>query len=81
MAREELEPLVYTEWPDARTERTGVGNQRIGEEDWEDDVPRWIDDEINLNETVVDDIFRWGPKYGRRPPVFQLVSRLYGNVT
>lgn len=77
MAREELEPLVYTEWPDARTERTGVGNQRIGEDDWEGDIPQPLDDDEEpnyLNETVVDDIFRWGPRYGRRPPVFQLVS-------
>lgn len=77
MNEEELEPLVYTKWPDARTERTGVGNQRIGVEDWDGDVPQPLDDDeedVFLNETIVDDIFRWGPKYGRRPPVFQLVS-------
>ena len=27
-----------------------------------------------MNRTVVDDIFRWGPEYGRAPPVFQMVS-------
>jgi hypothetical protein len=78
MNRAELEPLVYTEWPNARTDETGVGDQTIGEDDWIDDVPHPMDgdDEDYLNETVVDDIFRWGSKYERRPPVFQLVSGL-----
>lgn len=79
MKKEELEPLVYTEWPNARTVKTGVGRQRIGKPDWQDDVPayKWkkdqIADDVWLNKTVVDDIFRWGKKYGRRPPVWQLV--------
>ncbi|KAI1459186.1 hypothetical protein F4805DRAFT_88741 [Annulohypoxylon moriforme] len=71
MSPDELAPLVYTRWPKARTEFTDVPNQRAGVEDWFNDVPAPSDSEW-LNRTVVDDIFRWGPTYKRRPPVFQL---------
>lgn len=71
MAEDELAPLVYTRWPDARTNGTDIPGQKIGVDDWYEDVPQPTDDEW-LNRTVVDDIFRWGPKYQRRPPVFQL---------
>lgn len=78
MDREELEPLVYTEWPDALTNNTNVVDQVIGWPGWESEVPLWGNDdegdEEYLNRTDVDDIFRWGPEYGRKPPVFQLVS-------
>lgn len=72
LGRDELSPLIYTRWPNARTEFTDVPGQRIGVDDWFDDVPHPSDDEW-LNRTAVDDIFRWGPEYHRRPPVFQLV--------
>ncbi|KAL1867693.1 hypothetical protein Daus18300_006249 [Diaporthe australafricana] len=72
MNREELEPLVYTAWPDANvTENANSPNQDIGWEGWQDDVPVAAEGEW-LNSTVVDDIFRWGPRYNRTPPVFQL---------
>jgi hypothetical protein len=76
MDADELEPLVYTAWRFANTTETGIGDQLIGEPTWQDDVPIWTDDDGEkeyLNRTVVDDIFRWGPEYDRRPPVFQLV--------
>ena len=76
MSPKELEPLVYTEWPNSKTNRTGVGNQTKGWEGWELEVPNYLgkDGKANwLNRTVVDDVFQWGPKYERRPPVFQLV--------
>ncbi|KAK2615459.1 hypothetical protein N8I77_002210 [Diaporthe amygdali] len=72
MNREELEPLVYTAWPNANvTKNANDPYQEIGSEKWEDDVPVSSENEW-LNSTVVDDIFRWGPQYKRRPPVFQL---------
>ncbi|KAI1211544.1 uncharacterized protein F4807DRAFT_393002 [Annulohypoxylon truncatum] len=80
MAPDELAPLVYTRWPNARTESTDVPNQRTGVEDWFNDVPAPSDDEW-LNRTAVDDIFRWGPKYQRRPPVFQLYPIAYNMIT
>lgn len=66
MNREELAPIVYTEWPHALTNETGIGNQTMGYPNWKDDIPYTY-----LNATVVDDIFRWGEQYGRHPPVFQ----------
>lgn len=77
MLPDELAPLVYTEWPYANNSKTGVKNQTIGWENWASEVPEpsYSDGSPNwLNSTIVDDIFRWGPAYKRRPPVFQLVS-------
>lgn len=73
MMQDELAPLVYTAWPNAKTNATNVGNQTIGFSGWQQDVPVASSTEW-LNKTVVDDVFRWGEAYGRRPPVFQLVS-------
>lgn len=76
MDEDELEPLVYTLWDDANVTETKHG-QTVGQPAWNEDVPRWNDEDTEyLNRTVVDDIFRWGPKYKRRPPIFQLVSLL-----
>ncbi|KAI1424132.1 hypothetical protein F5Y12DRAFT_472510 [Xylaria sp. FL1777] len=79
MNEDELKPLVYTQWPNARIEQTGFPDQWIGVADWQQDVPNspteW------LNRTVVDDIFKWGEKYGRRPPAFQLYPIDFNMVT
>lgn len=73
MNKTELEPLVYTTWPRANnTLNANPPYQETGWDGWEDDVPRASGDTEWLNATVVDDIFRWGEEYGRRPPVFQL---------
>ncbi|KAI2777441.1 hypothetical protein F4815DRAFT_294982 [Daldinia loculata] len=80
VAHDELAPLIYTTWPGARTEGTEIPGQKTGVEDWFNDVPPPVDDEW-LNRTVVDDIFRWGPKYHRRPPVFQLFPIDYNMIT
>ncbi|CAJ2503111.1 Uu.00g105050.m01.CDS01 [Anthostomella pinea] len=71
MNADELAPLVYTTWPDARNDDTEIPGQQRGADDWYEDVPVVADTEW-LNGTAVDDVFRWGEKYGRRPPVFQL---------
>ncbi|KAK3325480.1 hypothetical protein B0H66DRAFT_125301 [Apodospora peruviana] len=71
MAAEELAPLVYTMWPDAKTNETDVPVQHVGWANWTMEVPVVAGDEW-LNRTVVDDVFRWGPGYGRRPPVFPM---------
>ncbi|KAI0433498.1 hypothetical protein F5Y09DRAFT_62844 [Xylaria sp. FL1042] len=74
---DELKPLVYTDWPNARKTQPLFPGQWIGVSDWQKDVP------VNgsLNRTVVDDIFKWGEKYGRRPPAFQLYPLDYNMVT
>lgn len=80
MARDELAPLVYTSWPNARNETTDIPGQNTGIEGWFNDVPPPTEDEW-LNRTAVDDIFRWGPKYQRRPPVFQLFPIDFNMIT
>ncbi|KAI1820589.1 hypothetical protein F4861DRAFT_542787 [Xylaria intraflava] len=80
MNKDELAPLVYTEWPNARTENTEIPGQKIGVYDWENDVPPDSPTEW-LNRTVVDDIFKWGEQYDRRPPVFQLYPIDYNIIT
>ncbi|KAJ6784472.1 hypothetical protein PWT90_02890 [Aphanocladium album] len=78
----ELAPLVYTEWPFANVTSSGVGKQKIGWSNWTTEVPLAVKDgkEEFLNKTVVDDIFRWGAKYKRRPPVFQLFPADFNTV-
>ncbi|KAI0201973.1 hypothetical protein F4808DRAFT_459357 [Astrocystis sublimbata] len=67
MNKHELAPLIYTTWPNARTDNTGIANQTIGLSDWQDSVPyNWY------NYTVVDKIFKWQQGSGRPPPAFQL---------
>ncbi|GAP84675.1 hypothetical protein SAMD00023353_1102160 [Rosellinia necatrix] len=69
--KDEIAPLIYTEWPNAQTENTTIPGQLIGKEGWWNDIP--TASETNwLNKTVLDDFFRWGKKYGRLPPVFPL---------
>ncbi|KAI0107192.1 hypothetical protein GGR51DRAFT_571097 [Nemania sp. FL0031] len=76
----ELAPLVYTTWPNAAKHNTGLGDQEIGNSTWLDDIPHQDGNEW-LNRTVVDDLFQWGPKYQRAPPVFQLYPFKYNIVT
>ncbi|GAB0132925.1 hypothetical protein EsDP_00001346 [Epichloe bromicola] len=83
MDRDELAPLVYTEWPFSTTTSTGVGTQRIGPKDWQDFVPHSLNQDGNpeyLNRSAVDGIFRWGPEFRRRPPVFSMYPSDYNMV-
>ncbi|KAH6655455.1 hypothetical protein BKA67DRAFT_690250 [Truncatella angustata] len=80
IAKSDLAPLIYTEWPDAKNNRTDVPDQVIGNKNWQNDVPVFSDNEW-LNKTLVDDVFQWGEKYGRRPPVFQLYPLDYNMIT
>jgi len=80
MAKDELAPLVYTEWPNANlTNSTQIPGQLIPVDSvgWIKDIPVLGSNGTWLNSTVVDEIFRWGEKYQRRPPVFEMVSISY----
>ncbi|UPK89678.1 hypothetical protein LCI18_000613 [Fusarium solani-melongenae] len=56
MEEDELAPLVYAQFPD---------NEKDGFERWaQQELSEWD------NSTIVDDVFRWGTKYGRRRPAF-----------
>ncbi|KAK3945909.1 hypothetical protein QBC46DRAFT_402992 [Diplogelasinospora grovesii] len=79
MSPKELEPLIYTTWPDANNTFTSVPGQQVGWAGWTADVPVASPDEW-LNRTVVDDIFRWGSGYGRRPPVFSMYPLVYNMI-
>ena len=84
MDKYELKPLVYTTWDGATVNKTGVGDQTVGWTGWEADVPNAVDSDGKanyLNSTAVDDIFQWGAKYERRPPVFQLYPSDYNVVS
>ncbi|KAI1303487.1 hypothetical protein F5Y03DRAFT_186901 [Xylaria venustula] len=81
MNADELKPLVYTEWPNARKEQTGYPGQWAGVGNWQSDIPSTNSSTPWLNRTAVDDIFKWGGKYGRRQPVFQLYPIDYNMVT
>lgn len=66
----DIAPLVYTEWPVNRGKTVTVPL------DWQKDVPgssNTTGGTEYLNRTKIDDIFKWGPTYGRRPPVFSRV--------
>lgn len=78
MDQDDLAPLVYTKWPHAKNNNTVIPGQKTGWIGWTGEVPQPIDKKDKpyyLNRTNVDDIFKWGPKYERRPPVFPMVSQ------
>jgi len=59
--RSELAPIVYSEFP---------GSPDMDMIEWPKQAS-WPGSDQWRNETVVDDIFEWGPKYGsQRPPLF-----------
>ncbi|KAK6217643.1 hypothetical protein LQW54_003365 [Pestalotiopsis sp. IQ-011] len=80
MNKTELAPLIYTTWPDARIMGTEIPYQVTGVDDWTNDVPVASQDEW-LNSTAADDVFLWGEKYGRRPPVFPMYPISYNMIT
>ncbi|KAI4215480.1 MAG: hypothetical protein LQ351_001949 [Letrouitia transgressa] len=72
MEEKELAPMVFNLWP----ESDGPNTESAG---WplEFDIPVYPD---WLNRTIVDDLFWFGPKYGRRHPVFQHLPIEYNSV-
>ncbi|KAK7965136.1 hypothetical protein PG988_010140 [Apiospora saccharicola] len=76
----ELEPLVYTAWPAANKKPSDIPGQFIPDPAWMSDMPI-ADENTWLNRTAVDDVFRWGPKYGRRPPIFPMFPLEYNMIT
>lgn len=73
MTKEELAPMVYTEWPSS-------GGKELNSTRWPDEYdlpafPSW------QNVTVVDDLFGFGEKYDRRHPVFAKYPIPYNTIT
>lgn len=72
MSQAELAPLVYTLWPYFNGTQPNVTL-------WPNEHgiplrPSWV------NKTVVDEVFGWGEKYNRRPPVFPKLPNAYNTI-
>ena len=72
MQPEELVPIVFSKWPAGNGSATNLTGWPTGF-----GVPTYPD---WLNKTPVDDLFRFGEKYGRRPPVFPKLPIAYNTV-
>ncbi|KAI4723474.1 hypothetical protein E4T48_00104 [Aureobasidium sp. EXF-10727] len=76
MTREELSPIVYTEW----------NNDTLNTTQWPTGAqlafyqPGNVPNGTYLNKTVVDDIFEWGEKYQTSPPVFAKLPISYNTL-
>ncbi|KAG9233315.1 hypothetical protein BJ875DRAFT_485252 [Amylocarpus encephaloides] len=70
MNRSEVEPLVYVEFPNARFTTNSAG-RKIAATDWFNDVAGDASLRPNLTRTGVEDIFKWGPAYSRKFPLFK----------
>jgi hypothetical protein len=80
MAEDELAPLVYTKWPNAKLNDTDIPGVQKPWTGWLGDVPDAASDGY-LNKTVVDHIFEWGEKYQRKPPIFGILPMDYNTLT
>ena len=70
----EIAPLIYVTWPYATILISkDKPTQNLALADYANDV-QLLPGESYLNSTVVDDIFEWGLKYHRQPPVFPMVN-------
>ncbi|KAI9746995.1 MAG: hypothetical protein M1835_002268, partial [Candelina submexicana] len=74
MSEKELEPIIYTKWPGSHGNFTNT-DLNI----WPQQVPVVTDTEW-LNETAVDDVFGFGEKYNRRPPVFPKLPLMHNTI-
>lgn len=67
-------PLIYTTWPNAHlTNTTSMPGQKLAWSGYQNEI-QILPGKSYLNSTDMDDIFEWGAKYGRQPPVFPMVS-------
>jgi hypothetical protein len=71
MIDSELDPLIYSSWPNAIPSRSDVPGLQPGYQDGVQLLPG----QLYLNSTVVDDIFEWGAAYDRQPPIFPIVRQ------
>lgn len=81
MSKEEMAPMVYSEWPAINGTRVNYNNWTYISGD-SSQVPSYPGPNQYINATVVDDIFRFGEKYGegRRMPVFARLPDAYNTI-
>lgn len=72
MRKEELAPMVYTDWPGSNGTASSLTGWPVGF-----GIPLWPS---YLNSTPVDDLFEFGEKYNRRHPVFSKYPIEYNTV-
>jgi hypothetical protein len=72
MLESEIDPLIYVTFPNAHITKDPSTNQSQASTSYADDIHP-IDGKTYMNSTAVDDIFLWGEKYQRQPPVFPMV--------
>ncbi|KAI5205751.1 hypothetical protein E4T39_02778 [Aureobasidium subglaciale] len=76
ITKEELAPIVYTEW----------NNNTLNATQWANGEPLAFyqpgteNNGTYLNKTVVDDVFGWGAKYQTSPPVFPKLPLAYNTL-
>ncbi|TVY73150.1 hypothetical protein LSUE1_G006034 [Lachnellula suecica] len=81
MNKTELAPLVYVTWPNATTTNVStVPGQKMAWPGYEGDS-QVLPGKQYANSTVVDDLFWWGEKYGRQPPIFPMYPIDYNTLT
>ncbi|KID94087.1 hypothetical protein MAJ_09960, partial [Metarhizium majus ARSEF 297] len=85
--KEEIAPLVYMSWPNSKKDYKLVKGYVVPADGFRADYPPWGEagkkDNVP-NKTVVDDLFKWGPKYGRTPPIlstFPPVMNMVSNMS
>lgn len=69
----ELAPIVFATWPNSGMEVKVSNDTVTPPAKWGDGI-QITDSQKYLNSTDLDDIFQWGEKYQRQPPIFPLVS-------
>lgn len=72
MQKADLAPIVFSEWPMGNGTAANLTGWPVGF-----DIPKYPE---WLNSTPVDDLFGFGEKYGRRPPVFPKLPVAYNSV-
>ncbi|KAF1812602.1 hypothetical protein P152DRAFT_514211 [Eremomyces bilateralis CBS 781.70] len=72
MKERELEPIVYEAWPNANISGLAQG--------WHESKLANITDWPQINRTVVDEVFGWGPENGQYPPIFPKYPEDYNTV-
>lgn len=83
MNKTEIAPLIYTTWPHATlANSSSMPGQAVAWPGYQDDI-QLIPGQDYLNSTAADDVFEWGAKYKRQPPIFPMVScpRLGGTLS
>jgi hypothetical protein len=68
----ELEPIIWAKFPNSNMTQPHLAYNVSPPPDWQKTV-LYAEGKPYLNSTALDDIFQWGEKYTRQPPIFPMV--------